>query len=230
MVTVDQAIIAKLDSHGKHFEVLVDANLAYDLKEGRTVSISKMLAVNEVFTDSKKGMKASPSALQEAFGTQDVEKVAPEIIKHGDIQLTTEFRRKKVEEKKLQIAALISRNAINPQTRAPHPPERVINAMEQAHFSVDPFKSAEQQMDDAVKAVKSILPLTIEEITLSVEIPAQHAGRVYGMLKEFNMTGEQWLSSGGLFAKLTVPAGMKEVVLRKIANATSGSAVIEEVK
>ena len=230
MVTVDQAIIAKLDSHGKHFEVLVDANIAYDLKEGRVVSISKMLAVNEVFTDAKKSMKASPSSVESAFGTQDIEKVAPEIVKRGDVQLTTEFRRKKVEERKLQIASLISRNAINPQTRAPHPPERVINAMEQAHFSVDPFKSAEQQMDDAVKAVKAILPLSIEEITLSVEIPAQHAGKVYGMLKEFNMTSEQWLSHGGLYAKLTIPAGMKETVLRKIANATSGSAIIEEAK
>ncbi len=230
MVTVDQAIIAKLDSKGKHFEILVDSTLAYDLKEGKIVSISKMLAVNEIYTDAKKGMKASPSAIQEIFATNDVEKISAEIVKRGDVQLTTEFRRKKVEEKRLQIAALISRNAINPQTRAPHPPDRVINAMDQAHFSVDPFKPAEQQMDDALKAVKTILPLSIEEVTLSVEIPAQHSGKVYGMLKEFNMTNEQWLSNGGLFAKLTIPAGMKETVLRKIANATSGSAIIEEAK
>ena len=38
MVTVDQAIIAKIDKDGKHFEVLVDADIAYDLKEGMIVS------------------------------------------------------------------------------------------------------------------------------------------------------------------------------------------------
>ena len=54
MVTLDDAIIAKIVRNGKHFEILVDADIAYDLKEGRTVSISRMLAVNEVFTEAKK--------------------------------------------------------------------------------------------------------------------------------------------------------------------------------
>ena len=45
MVTVEEAIIAKIDKAGKHFEVLVDPNIAYELREGKIVSISKMLAV-----------------------------------------------------------------------------------------------------------------------------------------------------------------------------------------
>ena len=230
MVTVDQAIIAKLAINGKHFEVLVDPNLAYDLKEGRSVSVQKMLAVNDVFSDSKKGVRVSPSSLQEAFQTTDVEKIAADIVKRGDVQLTTEFRRKKVEERRLQIASLVSKYAINPQTRMPHPQERVMNAMEQARYSVDPFKSAEQQVEDVIKAIKAIMPISVEEITLEVEIPAQYSGRVYGMLKEFNMSHEQWLTNGGLSAKWTIPAGMKEAVMRKIAGATAGSATIEESK
>lgn len=230
MVTVDQAIIAKLTINGKHFEVLVDPHLAYELKEGRTVSVQKMLAVNGIFSDSKKGEHMSPAALQAAFQTTDVEKIAADIVKRGDVQLTTEFRRKKVEERRLQIASLISKYAINPQTRMPHPQERIMNAMEQSHYSVDPFKSAEQQVDEVIKAIKSILPISVEEITLEIEIPAQYSGRVYGMLKEFNMSHEQWLTDGGLSAKLTIPAGMKETVMRKVAGATAGSATIEESK
>ncbi|HLD39369.1 MAG TPA: ribosome assembly factor SBDS, partial [archaeon] len=161
MVTVDEAIIAKCVKNGKHFEILVDADIAYDLKEGRIVSLSRMLAVNDIFTDSKKANRAAPSDIMAAFGTNDLEKVAEDIVKHGEIQLTTEFKRRKTEEKKKQIAAFISKNAVNPQTKMPHPPERIIAAMEQAHVSIDPFKSADSQVEDIMKEIKKVIPISV---------------------------------------------------------------------
>ncbi|MBI2579106.1 MAG: ribosome assembly factor SBDS [Candidatus Aenigmarchaeota archaeon] len=231
MVTVDEAIIAKYSREGKHFEILVDPDLAYDLKEGRTVSLSRMLAVNTVFTDARKADKASPSDIQKAFGTGDAEKIAEFIVKHGEVQLTTEFRRKKTEEKRKQIAAFISRNAINPQTRVPHPPERILTAMEQARVSIDPFRPAEQQVDDAVKAIKSIIPISIEEIVLDIEIPAKYSARAYGLLKELGtLQKDNWLSDGSLFAKLLIPAGLKESVFRRLGAVTEGNVSITEAK
>ena len=230
MVTVDEAIIAKLGKDGKHFEILVDSDIAYDLKEGKTVSISRMLAVNEVFVDAKKANRAAPSDVQKAFGTNDIEKIAVEMVRHGEIQLTTEFRRRKIEEKKKQIAAFISKNAINPQTKLPHPPERVMAAMEQAHISIDPFKPTDQQIEDVIKAVKTVMPISVEETSLTVEIPAKYSARAYGVLKEFGMQQEKWLSDGSLVAKITIPAGARESVFRRLGAATEGSAKIEEGK
>ena len=230
MVTVDEAIIAKLVKNGKHFEILVDADIAYDLREGKTVSLSRMLAVNETFTDAKKANRSAPSDVLKAFGTDDIEKIAEEIVKHGEIQLTTDFRRRKVEEKKKQIAAFISKNAINPQTKVPHPPDRIIAAMEQAHVSVDPFKPAEQQVEEAIKALKKVMPIVVEEMTLNIEIPARYASRAYGVVKEFGMQQEKWLSDGSLTAKITIPAGAKESVYRRLGAATEGNAKIEEGK
>ena len=230
MVTVDEAIIAKLVRDGKHFEILVDADIAYDLKEGKTVSISRMLAVNEVFTDAKKANRAAPSDTQKAFGTNDIEKIGQEIVKHGDIQLTTEFRRRKTEEKRKQIAAFISKNAINPQTKLPHPLERITSAMEQAHVSVDPFKPAENQVDGVIAAIKKIMPISVEEITLFIEISAKYSSRAYGIVKEFGIQQDKWLADGSLTAKITIPAGMKESVYRRLGAATEGTAKIEEGK
>src|SRR3989338_6556191 len=132
-----------------------------------------MLAVNEVFVDAKKANRAAPSDVQKAFGTNDIEKIAVEMVRHGEIQLTTEFRRRKIEEKKKQIAAFISKNAINPQTKLPHPPERVMAAMEQAHISIDPFKPTDQQVEDVIKAVKTVMPISVEETSLTVEIRSE---------------------------------------------------------
>ncbi len=232
MVTVDEAIIARYEKEGKHFEVLVDSNLAYDLREGKAVSLGKMLAVNDVFTDSRKGTRVSREDLNKIFGTEDVEKIAEAIVKKGEVQLTTEFRRKKTEEKRKQVASFISKYAINPQTKLPHPQERILSVMEQVHVPIDPLKPAEQQVEDVVKALKPVIPISMEEAILNIEIPARYSSRAYGIVKELgNVQKDQWLTDGSLYVKIVVPAGLKESIYRKINSITEGNAnITEEVK
>jgi ribosome maturation protein SDO1 len=229
MVTIDEAIIAKIDKKGKHFEILVDPALAYGLKEGKSVSIQNMIAVNDVYTDSKKGEKARDTDVSEVFGTNDIEKVAEEIVKKGEVQLTTEFRNKKVDEKKKQIANFISKNAINPQTKVPHPQERILNAMTQAKVHVDPFKGAESQIDSVIDAIRSILPISIEQAEITIEVPAQYSAHAYGFIKGLgDIKDQQWKNDGSLVVRLSIPAGMKEDIYRKINSMTAGSANITE--
>ena len=231
MVTVDEAIIAKMDRNGRHFEILVDPDIAYSLREGRSVSLQKMLAVNMIFTDAKKGTKASPSDIASAFGNPDVEVIAKDIVLNGDLQLTTEFRKEKTEERKRQIATAISRNAFDPKTRLPHPPGRIINAMEQAKVSVNPFRPAEQQVEAIVKKLKEIIPISMENIEIDVEVDAAHSGRVYGILKESGtIRKDSWDASGGLSAVVSIPAGLKERFYSSINSATGGTARITDHK
>jgi len=227
MVTVEKAIIAKLAKGGKHFEVLVDSELAYDFRSGKAVSVNKMLAVGQIFNDAKKGDRVVTTDLEKAFGTSDVNKITEIIVKTGEIQLTTEFKRKKTEEKRKQIATLISRAAIDPRTKAPHPPDRVLNAMEQAHVNVDPFIAAEQQTTDVIKMIKQILPISIEEIELTVEIPAKYSGRVHGAIREYGAPSEQW-AGANLVIKIRIPAGLKEKFYTHMAGITENNARINE--
>ncbi len=230
MVTVEKAIIARLEKEGKHFEVLVDPDIAYELREGRSVSVSKMLAVNSVFSDSGKGLKSSESDLEHAFRTQDAEEIAEIIVKKGFLQTTTDFRRRKTDEKKRQIASFISRHAINPQTRLPHPIERILTAMEQSKVSIDPFRPANEQIDGVVSALKPVIPISIEELVLSIEVPAQYSGMAFGIIKDLGkMQNQQWLSNGALLVKLSIPAGMRDDVFRRLNSITEGNAKIEEV-
>lgn len=231
MVTVEEAIIARYEKDGKHFEILADPEMAYGLKEGRTVSLSRMLAVNTIFTDAKKGLRASMADVEKAFGTQDMEKVAEAIVRHGEVQLTTEYRRKKIDEKKKQIASFISKYAVNPQTKVPHPQERILAAMEQARMSVDPFRPAEQQVGDTMKALRQILPISLEELVLDMQISSRYAGRAYGMIKEIgSVQNATWGGDGSLSVKLLIPAGLKENVYRRLGALTEGTARITETK
>ena len=128
MVNVDDAVIARLESYGERFEILVDAELAADYKRGEDIEIEKVLAVEEIFKDAHKADKASEENMQKAFETTDPLEVADIIIKKGNIQITANQRRKMQEEKTKQIINKISQEAINPQTKLPHPPKRIEKA------------------------------------------------------------------------------------------------------
>ena len=56
MVSLDDAVIARLKKGEDRFEILVDPYLAADLLEGKEIDILQILAVDTVFYDSKKGL------------------------------------------------------------------------------------------------------------------------------------------------------------------------------
>ena len=114
MVTLEDSVIARLEYHGEHFEILVDPDLASDFKRGKEIEVDKILAVEEIFKDARKGDKASEEAMMKAFGSTDPLEAAAIIIKKGQVQLTAKQRRDMQEEKRKKIIAKITREAINP--------------------------------------------------------------------------------------------------------------------
>ncbi len=228
MVSVDKAVIARIEKNSQHFEVLVDPELAMSLKKGKTVSISKMLAVNDVFKDSKKGEKASPTVLESAFGTSEVEKVTEDIIKHGDIQLTTDLLRKQKQEKIRQVAAYISANAIDPTTKIPHPIERILNAMKEKGVNIDANKSVPEQVEDVIKSIKDILPISFEKVQIKVMVPAQYAGQAYGVLKKYGVDKPQWGNDGSLKANVSITASLKSDLYSALNTSTNNTVIIKE--
>src|SRR3989338_228248 len=139
MVNVDEAVIARLKTHGQNFEILVDCNSAIALREGKQVDMKDVLAAAHIYTDAKKGLIASEHAMQQIFETADAEEVAKQIIKKGEIQLTAEYRNNIKERKRKQIISIIHRNCVDPKTHLPHPVTRIENAFEEAKFHVDEF-------------------------------------------------------------------------------------------
>ena len=132
MVSLDDAVIARLKTHGANFEVFVDPDLALAYKERGDLNLDEILAANNIFKDAKAGEKASEELMDKIFGTSDVHGVADKILKKGELHLTTDQRRKILDDRRKQIVNIIARNAINPQTNAPHPPARIEKAMSEA--------------------------------------------------------------------------------------------------
>lgn len=225
MVKLEDAVIARLSSRGSTFEVLVDPELALAVKAGESANVRNVLAVDKVFKDSKKGDAASEELIRKTFGTLDVFKVAEEIIKRGEVQVTTEQRRKMREQRLRQIVSLISRRAINPQTNLPHPPTRIESAMAEAKVQIDEFKSAEEQLPKIVKALLPVIPLKFETRRIAIKIPAGHVGRAQRMVREFGTVREErWLGDGSWAVVVEVPAGVQGEFFDKLNDLTRGEA------
>ena len=175
--------VARLTKDNEHFEILIKPQKALDYRNGKISGITDVLAAELIFSDANKGTKVSEEHMQKAFGTTDPLKIAEIILKKGTLQLTTDQRRRMVEEKRKQIIDFISRQAVDPKTNLPHPPMRIENAMEQIRYPIDPYKPVEEQAKDIVKLLRPILPLKIEQVIIAVTIPAEFAARGYGAIK-----------------------------------------------
>ncbi len=224
-------MIARLSASGQKFEILVDPNKALEFKKGKSINMDDILAYPTIYHDVRNTETVAKEELQKAFGTADVYKIAERIIKTGDIQLTTEQRREMTEQKRTQIVAIISKRAINPQTNTPHPMQRILNAINQTGISIDPFIDAELQLDKVINAIKPLLPIRFQRVTLQIKITPQFAGRVYAVLKEFGgMKQEQWLNDGSLQVAMEILAGIQDELTQKIAGLTSGNFELKVVK
>lgn len=63
MVSLDKAVISRLNKGEDHFEILADPHEADLLIEGKEVDILSALAIDAIFTDSKKGDHAPQDTL-----------------------------------------------------------------------------------------------------------------------------------------------------------------------
>ncbi len=220
----DKYTVARMTKDNEHFEILVKPQKALDYRMGKTSSMTEVLAAETIFSDANKGTKASEENLRKAFTTTDPLKIAETILTKGTLQLTTEQRRKMTEEKRKQIIDFISRQSIDPKTNLPHPPTRIENAMEQIRYSIDPFKPIEEQAKEIIKALRIILPLRMEQITLDIAIPATYSVKAYGAIKTFGtIKHEEWRADGSWHGTLEMPAGSYAPFLDKLGEITKGT-------
>ncbi len=224
MVSLDDAVIARLDSHGERFEILVDPDLALAFKmDEKKPELADVLAVEDIFKDAHKGDRAPSDILNDVFGSTDIMEAAVQILQKGELQLTTEQRKRMQEEKRKQIVTLIHRNCINPVNKTPQPPQRIELAMEEVRANIDPFKSAETQMNDIIKALRPILPIRIEMAQIAVKAQGSHYGKLVGDIRSFGkVLKEEWSKSGEWICLVEIPAGLQVEFFEMVNSRTHG--------
>jgi len=233
MISLDEAVTARLESHGERFEVLVDPDAALAIKRGEFEGdLEDVIAAQDVFEDASRGDRPAEADLETVFGTTDPLEIIPEVVQRGEIQITAEQRREMQEQKRKNLINRIARNAVNPQMdNAPHPPERIERALEEAGFRVDPMEPVESQVDDALDALRPVIPIRFDEVTVAVQVPADYAGKTQNQVRQYgDLEREEWQPDGSWVGVVTFPAGMQNDFYDMVNEMTSGEAETQIVK
>jgi ribosome maturation protein SDO1 len=215
MISLEKAVIAKLSKGNEKFEIMVDPDKAMDFRTGKDFPVDELIASEEIFEDVGKGTRAPADKIGKAFGTTDINVIAKRIIKEGDVQITTEQRKKMLEDKTKAVATIISKRGTNPQTGVPHPADRILRVMEQAKVRIDLNKRVEDQIEPILQAIQKVIPIKFEMVQLAIKIPAEFAGRASSVVRGMgSLMKEEWGGDGSYICLLEIPAGMQPEVTR----------------
>ncbi|MFX0038594.1 MAG: ribosome assembly factor SBDS [Promethearchaeota archaeon] len=242
-------IIGRIENSGRIFEMLMDPEKAWDakkiireeinkrLKEGKEKS---RLTVDEilnhkdidlelifesfiVFEDLRRGKKATDGDMEVVFNTIDGVRIGAHILLDGEIHWTQAQREEERAKKMKQIVTIISKNAINPQNKKPHPYQRIEKAIEEAKVKIDLMRSAEEQVDDVVKSIQAIIPIRIEQVEMAIKIPTAFTAKGYNIVAQYvQIKKEEWQSDGSWVAVVTLPAGLQMELVDKLNKLTHG--------
>ena len=227
----DKTTVVRYTYSGDKFELLVKPDPAFDYKTGKLSEISKILISEEIYTVSNKGTRATNEKLNQVFKTTDPAKIAEIIMKKGELNLTTEQRKKMTSEKRKQLVTFIAKTYVDPRSHLPHPPLRIEQALDDGRVSIDPFKNIDEQVKEVVEKLRPIIPLKSENIILEISVPAQFVAQSYTVLKSTGtLKKEDWQTNGSLKAILEIPAAARPHVIDRLGSITKGTATVEVVK
>ena len=227
MVSLDNAVLARLEKGGKRYEALVDPDLVEEWRDGSSsIDLDEFMAMDEIFHDARAGERPTEDALMNAFQTLDVTTILNVILEKGSIQLTTAQRKARVENIRQQIIHHIHSQAIDPRTKSSHPRTRIELALEESKYSVDPFKRLEQQVSDAIAILKPLIPLSFESLRIAFRIPGKAYGSVSQLLRSYQQK-EGWLENGDWACVVEIPAGMKGDIIGQVLKRANDAEVKE---
>jgi ribosome maturation protein SDO1 len=226
-IDLDAVVIGIKKGHLR-FEIFVDPDLAFKFRRGEDIPLESILKSFDIFEDARRGEHATDILVKDAFGSDDIFQVAPEIIRQGEFKLTHEQRNQLVNEKREAIIKDISKRAMNPQTGHPHPPDRIRQAMEEAKIRIDPFIRIEEQVPLIVKALRVIIPISFDSVKLRITLPAAFAGKGYNMVASAGVVkSDSWAQDGSWTGLVEMPASQRQALYDDLNKYTHGQVRIE---
>ena len=250
-------IIGRIAKSGRRFEMLLDPEKAWEAKkfireeienrlktgkEKSRLSVDDILNSNKidlelvfesftVFEDLRRGKKATDGDMEAVFNTTEGRRIAAQILIDGDMHWTKTQRDEEKNKKLKQIITIISKNAINPQNKKPHPYQRIEKAIEEANVNIDLMKNAEEQVDDVVKSIRAIIPIRMEQVEMAIKIPSAFTAKGYNIVAQLaQIKKEEWQSDGSWVSVVSLPAGFQMELIDKLNKLTHGRVQTKLIK
>ena len=248
-IDLGEFIIGRIGKSGRTFEMLMDPEKAWEAKKNIRETIDKRLKAGEkktrldvedilndrkidlelifesftVFEDLRRGKKATDGDMEVVFDTTEGKRIAAQILIEGDVHWTKNQREEERNKKLKKIITIISKNAINPQNKKPHPYQRIEKAIEEAKVKIDLMKNPEEQVDDVLKGIRAIIPIRMEQVEMAIKIPSAFTAKGYNVVAQLaQIKKEEWQSDGSWVSVVSLPAGLQMELIDKLNKLTHG--------
>ena len=221
------------------FDVFMDAQKGVRASEEDVKKIIVRCMIRELREKGKEVDESTIREIEEKLEEYDENKLREiasiYILKYGTLKLPKYLRDELLEKKERQIVSYLQKYAINPSTKAPYPPEVLNDAIKKllsgekvgdskARIIIDPLRDVEEQLPQIIEALKMVLPIRLEVVSVRVKIPPQYVGQAYSKIESFGKIKESsWGEDGSLEALVEVPAGQFVKFNRELNNITRGN-------
>ena len=198
-VRLTNVAVVRYTVKGKRFEIACYRNKVLDYRAGLETDLSEVLQTDRIFTNVSKGQFAAQADLQAAFGSQEnQEEIAKIILEKGKSLQVSDLERQQVAESTLtQIAVWVSHNCVHSQTGRRFTVTQIQQALRQNSFVVPAVVNNSNNKNkknalkktylDAVRFLKTVLPLQRAKMELSLQYSAEAEGDVQKRLEEIGM-------------------------------------------
>lgn len=101
-------------------------------------------------------------------------------MEKGELQVSDKERHQHLDNLFKEIATNVADKCVNPETKRPYTVTIIEQSMKDAHYSVNPTKSAKQQGLEVIKLLQSTgtLPIQRAEMKVRLEIPQKEAKKL----------------------------------------------------
>src|SRR3989338_2544029 len=113
--------VVRLKKDGRRFEIACYRNKIQEWRQQIERNLDEVLQTPEVFENLSKGVVAKNADLKRAFGTTHRETIVVEILRLGEVQVSSEERKFESENMLRDIATIVCEKCVHPDTKRPVP-------------------------------------------------------------------------------------------------------------
>ncbi|KAI3646814.1 hypothetical protein MP228_009742 [Amoeboaphelidium protococcarum] len=188
VIKLTNVSVIRLRKKGKRFEIAGIPNKVTEYRNGVETNVEEVLQVHTIFTNVSKGQTASLDEVEKCFGTRDINTAVMEILRKGEVQVSTQERNNQLDALRKEIVNLVVNMSINPSTNRPYTTSIIDKCFNDINYNIQSQKSSKVQAIEIIKLIKekNIVPINRAKMRLMVRVPVKDKKVVKDKLTSFN--------------------------------------------
>lgn len=228
-VRLTNVAIVRYKNKGKRFEIACYPNKVTDWRNKIEKDLDEVVQTTTIFKNVSKADAASSKDMKHVFGTDDEKEVCLEILKKGNLQVTSKERQATSENVTRDIATIVADKCVDSDTGRPFTVSMITESMKEIHFSVNPKRTAKQQALEVIQKLKEDTLPSLERAQMRIlcEVPKNNGKELKVMLDAHKCAIEDENWGMTYTAEILLDPGAYRSVTEKLQQISKGNGTFE---